>query len=206
MKTQISTLLKSFAVVLFSSFILTQAKAQCVAGFSSSTSACMVGFTNTSTGINSSTTYTWHFGDGQTSNLQTPLAHTYSASGTYTVCLTILVPIGTPVTLCTNTFCQPVTVTCATGIASSEQMDISLSVNNPVFSSAEIRYSIPTSGCTELVLLDIVGNKINTLETGNKSAGTYSYSFSTSALSKGIYFIRLNFEGAAITRKIIIAE
>ena len=43
-----------------------------------------VSFTNLSTGANA---YLWDFGDGNTSNLQTP-THTYSTPGTYDVSLT----------------------------------------------------------------------------------------------------------------------
>jgi PKD repeat protein len=46
----------------------------------------VVSFTNTSTGINSNTLYTWQFGDSSTSNLTNPI-HTYATAGNYWVCL-----------------------------------------------------------------------------------------------------------------------
>ncbi len=61
-----------------------------VANFSADvTSGCnaTINFTDQSTAP-AGATYLWNFGDGQTSTLQNP-AHTYTASGTYTVVLTV---------------------------------------------------------------------------------------------------------------------
>lgn len=61
-----------------------------VANFSADvTSGCnaTIHFTDQST-VSAGATYLWDFGDGQTSTLQNP-AHTYTASGTYTVSLTV---------------------------------------------------------------------------------------------------------------------
>ncbi|MCB0397370.1 MAG: PKD domain-containing protein [Flavobacteriales bacterium] len=54
------------------------------------------------------TTWFWNFGDGNTSNLQSP-SHTYAASGTYTVCLTI-VGVAADGTECKDLLCIDVTV------------------------------------------------------------------------------------------------
>ena len=51
----------------------------------SGTAPLAVQFTDSST--NSPTSWSWTFGDGQTSNLQSP-SHTYTAAGNYTVNLT----------------------------------------------------------------------------------------------------------------------
>ncbi len=49
----------------------------------------------------------WNFGDGTTSSLQNP-THTYSADGTYTVCLTVVSQCGNQ--LCKEKICYQVTV------------------------------------------------------------------------------------------------
>jgi PKD repeat protein len=63
-----------------------------VAAFSADRTAAVVGqpiiFTNASSGGAGALTYQWDFGDGQTSNEQSP-THAYSAFGTYTVKLTV---------------------------------------------------------------------------------------------------------------------
>lgn len=55
-----------------------------------------VQFSNLSTNIDSSTTYLWNFGDGNTSSLQNPF-HTYNIAGTYDVSL-----IATDANGCSN--------------------------------------------------------------------------------------------------------
>lgn len=59
-----------------------------------------INFTDNS--INNPTSWVWDFGDGNTSTLQNP-SHTYTAAGTYTVCLTVTNNAGS------NTICMTVT-------------------------------------------------------------------------------------------------
>lgn len=47
-----------------------------------------ISFTHTATGTLPSSTYSWNFGDGNTSNLENP-THTYAIAGTYSVTLTV---------------------------------------------------------------------------------------------------------------------
>lgn len=56
------------------------------------TASCQVLFTNTT---QNGDTFHWEFGDGQTSNEQSPPAHTYSQGGTYNVTLTATNEHGT---------------------------------------------------------------------------------------------------------------
>ena len=58
----------------------------------------------------SSLTYAWDFGDGNTSNVMDPM-HTYAAAGTYNVCLIV----SDAANNCADTLCQPVQVPFFTG-------------------------------------------------------------------------------------------
>jgi PKD repeat protein len=71
------------------------------ASFNSSINSLLVNFTDLSTGANS---WSWSFGDGGSSVLQSP-SHTYSAAGSYTACLTVSNP-GCP----SSTHCDSITV------------------------------------------------------------------------------------------------
>ncbi len=70
--------------------------------FSSSVSSFTVGFTDQSTG--GALLWNWTFGDGGTSSAQNP-THTYTATGTFTVCLTALNAC------CADTLCSAVIIT-----------------------------------------------------------------------------------------------
>lgn len=86
----------------------------CNAQFTFQQSGSTVHFFNNNSGTPSSTTmiYTWDFGDGNTSALVNP-THTYTAPGTYSVCLTVHDSLNncydqycTPILTGTNTNCQ----------------------------------------------------------------------------------------------------
>lgn len=77
-----------------------------VAAFTSSCSSLTCAFTSTSSDPDGTiSSYSWNFGDGQTSTLQNP-SHAYGAAGIYTVALTVTDNAGA-----TNTVTHPVTVT-----------------------------------------------------------------------------------------------
>lgn len=77
-----------------------------VAAFTSSCSSLTCAFTSTSSDPDGTiSSYSWNFGDGQTSTLQNP-SHAYGAAGIYTVALTVTDNGGA-----TNTVTHPVTVT-----------------------------------------------------------------------------------------------
>lgn len=67
--------------------------------------------TSSSTYANYQIVYLWNFGDGTTSSAMNP-THTFSpnSSGVYNVCLTMKVLASNNTIVCTNTFCQNVTV------------------------------------------------------------------------------------------------
>lgn len=79
------------------------------ADFVFSVGKCDVKFTNLSASNNCSqiVDYMWDFGDGNTSNIANP-NHSYSANGTYEVCLITVAYDGT--TRCMDTVCQKVTI------------------------------------------------------------------------------------------------
>ncbi len=73
------------------------------------TGSSTVGFSYTGV-VGCIDTISWNFGDGSASNAVNPV-HTYSAVGTYTVCVTDYTYCGS------NSDCQTVTITCPTPVA-----------------------------------------------------------------------------------------
>lgn len=89
---------------------------QCMAAFSVDSSNCpIMGFTDQSQGGGGAlSSWNWDFGDGGTSTQQNP-SHTYTANGTYNVCLSIVTTDS-----CTDVRCNQIMVNC---IGSSGQCD-----------------------------------------------------------------------------------
>ncbi len=80
---------------------------------------------------------------------------------------------------------------------------------NPAREGAQIKYALPQDGRVSLVLYDICGRQVRTLTDQNLPAGWHSTVWDGKddqgrAVSTGVYFYRLNFEGTALTRKITL--
>ncbi len=167
---------------------------------------------------NNNTTYLWSFGDGTSSTAAFP-SHTYNGTGPYYLCLTIT--DSTFMGLCTAYYCDsiypghgvsqvttlnvinPATV----GIAEhTEQVETLTNYPNPFSGSTTISYSIGQKTTIELSLLDLLGNKIKVIESGNKPAGSYKTNFDASNISAGIYLLQLKTDTKSTTRKLIIAK
>lgn len=75
-----------------------------VVGFSSTSNLNEVTFSDLTTTLDVISSWSWDFGDGNTSTTQDPV-HLYSTPGTYEVCLTVMT------SSCTKEFCDTITVT-----------------------------------------------------------------------------------------------
>ena len=103
---------------------------------------------------------------------------------------TAKITIGTPVAVQNNN----------EGIPSS--FKLLQNYPNPFNPSTTIKFELPlTKGAggmyVNLVIYDILGNKIATLLNENKSAGSYSVKFDALNLASGIYFYKLSATGGA---------
>lgn len=160
---------------------------------------------------NSTALYSWNFGDGGVSNLQYP-THTYSSKGVYKVCLTV-----TNDTICSETFCDTITLgraseftltvvnPLALGIKDIKSSSIVLeNYPNPLSSLTTINYSIPVNGTVDLYIMDLLGNKIKSIEHGNKIKGQYSAEWKPENVANGIYLLQLKVNNQIVTKKIIL--
>jgi hypothetical protein len=158
---------------------------------------------NSSTGNN--LTYSWTFGDGNTSTLQNP-SHTYASSGPFYLCLTI-----NDGNSCIDTYCSLIgqngvwfkqggfTIN-VIGTPIITELD-----NHPELNSDINIYPIPTSNqltintelkLSEITIIDITG-KIIMRTKGNTNT------INVADLSDGIYFIQLITGERTITKKFV---
>lgn len=144
------------------------------AGFSSTVIGLDATFTN---GSANGSTYSWDFGDGNTSTLENPV-HSYAIDGAYTVCLTVTGPDG-----CVDDTCMTRNIT-----------TVGLNIYNPLSLSI---YPIPTSEVLNIEC-SVVGNHGYELYTvdGKKSMEGNLHNglnkIDVSKLPKGVYIIRLS--------------
>jgi len=192
-------LLFIFAGIMYSAFY----KAQCTADFTYTVSAGTVSVTSISTG-SGTPGYAWQWGDGSFPSSSQTASHTYSASGTYSVCLTIgyYTP---PSTTCTNTACKNVTVT-VVGVNeyAKNLQNVKLSPN-PAKTYVTIDYSLTKSSKLNIAILDVTGKEVEIIETEKEmEVGNYSKRYNTENLSSGVYFIRFKTENGTETKKLIV--
>jgi hypothetical protein len=97
-------------------------------------------------------------------------------------------------------------------IVSVEEKEIgpgSISVNNfpnPFNNSTIIRYTIPKADYISMDLYNALGEKIETLADGFKSAGKYEIYFNANSLASGIYFIILSTADKINSHKILLLK
>lgn len=77
---------------------------------------------------------------------------------------------------------------------------------NPFNATATIRYSVPTTGTVHLAVYDILGRHARDLVFGNVGAGEHSASWDASALTSGLYFVRLTAGSRTATVKAMLIK
>jgi PKD repeat protein len=149
------------------------------ANFGSSSNGLVVTFDNTSNGA---TAYEWDLGDNTFSTLQDP-THTYTAAGTYVVCLRAVV-----LNNCEDVFCDTITVTTTTGLPNTfTQLGLNLYPNQ---TTGPLTLTSPTPlGTCHLQVLNATGQLVATYQYA--SAGNV-LQLSVAQLPAGSYILRLN--------------
>ena len=134
-------------------FVVTSGPApSCQASFSYQISASgQVHFVNQSTGVTPNSSFFWDLGDGSTSAAINPV-YTYSAPGTYTVCLAIATPT------CVDSFCQTIVIG-----------------NTPGCDATFTASTNPTGGVTVFNAVNPVQGGIYILDPGDGSAPVFGF-------------------------------
>ncbi|HRI84187.1 MAG TPA: T9SS type A sorting domain-containing protein [Ignavibacteria bacterium] len=77
---------------------------------------------------------------------------------------------------------------------------------NPFNPETNINFSIPKSGLVTLKIYDISGKEVATLVNELKNAGSYVVGFNAANLPSGAYFYRMQTEGFAETKKMMLIK
>ena len=162
------------------------------ADFSYTANGGIVTFLNNAQG---GTAYSWDFGDGTTSPDKSPV-HTYGASGTYNVSLTVTNSCGAA-TL------QQTIVVVTVGINEVSWLNQFRLFPNPTTGQFRIEMSGVPSQNLEFAVFNNLGQIIST-EIVDFSAGTLSKSFDFSHLPSAVYTLRMQSDADAKYVKIVV--
>ncbi len=157
---------------------------------------------------------TWSWGDNTTSNTLYS-SHTYSASGTYSICLSVSVSCGGSSQTCVNQFIfksmqsaqmiqvnvlPPTSIT--TGIKNSTSETINWSVfPNPNSGKFEVKMDGNSNEIVKMKVYSLIGEMIYETEIANDNIAKR---IDLDNISNGIYFIKLNSNNKEFTKKIIV--
>ena len=169
---------------------------------------CIVNFTDFS-GVGAGTTITnwyWNFGDGNTSTLQNP-SHTYSAAGTYEVCL-IVVGVNAAGVECKDILCLKIDVgSCDKGISIDKASNISALEIYPNPAQKVVHINFKTSSATQVnvSISDIQGRVLDVIQDGQMISGNHNLSWNVN-VGTGLYLITIKTDAGIEQRKLIIQE
>ncbi|MEO6302246.1 MAG: PKD domain-containing protein [Bacteroidia bacterium] len=159
----------------------------------------------------------WSWGDNSTSNtLYT--SHTYSASGTYSICLSVTVACGASATTCVNQFIfktsspsmqmiqvnivQPALTPTSIKNAEIETLDWSV-YPNPNNGQFELKMTNTTNEPIKIKVYNVIGKLVYEAETANDDV---IKKINMDEASNGIYFIKINANNKEYSKKIIVSK
>ena len=143
-------------------------------------------------------TYSWDYGDGSPLGNGFVSNHTYTASGTYTVCLTMTTPTG-----CVGTFCDTINVTIV-GVNEQEANFPVTVFPNPATDQLNINCYLSSSATVTIDVMDISGRVLNAV-TFVAPSGQLQKKIDIDQLASGTYLIRIATQNAT-ARKVFVKE
>ena len=86
------------------------------------------------------------------------------------------------------------------------QYDLSQNYPNPFNPNTSIKFSIPESGLTTLVVYNTLGQQVATLVNSDLAAGIYNVNFDASSLSSGMYIYKIQSGKFSVTKKMMLMK
>jgi PKD repeat protein len=152
-------------------------------------------FTNTSERADS---YSWDFGDGNTSTEENPI-HDYAEPGSYTVTLTTTNECGE---LTETTVIEVESVNAIEDLTSISSFDLYPNPSTGIFT---LSLEGDSKEYIQVSILNVLGQELE-LQRLDFGSGFIKQEFDMSHLSEGVYLVRLQVDNQAEYHKIIIAE
>lgn len=142
--------------------------------------------------------WTWNFGDGNSSTTQNP-SHTYSADGDYQVCLDIVTSDS-----CSDQYCDSVSINCLTTIDVNYADEFGLKIfPNPTADQIEINFALESPAEVSFELYSIEGKVLESARLGKLIRGEKTLKIDLACHDFGAYILQLNIAGNQFIRRII---
>ncbi len=77
---------------------------------------------------------------------------------------------------------------------------------NPFNPSTNIQFNLPTAGKVRLEVFNLLGQNVQVLVDEVRNEGVHSVTFDASALSSGVYFYQLEFDGQVLSKRMILLK
>jgi PKD repeat protein len=186
--------------------------------------AAYVMFTDTTVGaiyvINSSAgnnlTFTWDFGDGNTSTEAFP-SYTYAGNGPYYLCLSVDDGAG-----CTDTYCDSIGVNgivfkkngfsiqvsappLATAVSTEQQTVSEFKVYpNPFRNNVTIELNLTEASLTTIFVTDLLGNNVAQLNNSVLNKGNSKFVWEPETIANGVYLLNIKTDSGLKVEKLIL--
>ncbi|MFN8359117.1 MAG: PKD domain-containing protein [Candidatus Kapaibacterium sp.] len=178
------------------------------AGFNASTTKgaapLTINFTDATTG--NPTSWSWDFGDNQTSTQQNP-THTYTTPGNYTVKLTV----SNAITNDTKTKESFIIVEKSSSVTNDGSGDTQkkvhlTSIPNPATDEAIVRIESGTRTMITLSLYNVLGNKVQDIYTGEIGIGNTDIHYSVQDATIGNYYLMARYAGGTVMGRVQVVR
>jgi len=77
---------------------------------------------------------------------------------------------------------------------------------NPASGSVSVAFTLPQAQRVSLSVYDLAGRRVDVLSEGELPAGRHAVSWNCSAASAGVYLLRLETQGAALSRRVVVGR
>ncbi|HWR81673.1 MAG TPA: T9SS type A sorting domain-containing protein [Candidatus Deferrimicrobium sp.] len=104
---------------------------------------------------------------------------------------------------------EPVTVAFS-GVAAGPEVPAEYALRqnypNPFNPSTDISFDLPTASTVELTVFNVLGQKVETLASGQMEAGSHTLTWDATPYSSGVYFYRISANGFSETKKMLMLK
>lgn len=87
-----------------------------------------------------------------------------------------------------------------------EKYSLEQNYPNPFNPATQIEFSIPEDAFVNLVIYDVSGRQVATLQNGRLTSGNYKVNWNAAGYSSGIYYYKLETDNYSVTRKMILLK